>query len=694
MTNLSRYNFYLQCIADVIALLLAYTFAFWWKFLSSFRTGVYTEGAYLTLIPAMLVSYFVAAYFFSTRDNFVTRKFGRDLKEMAKIVAVVVVITLLYMFFAQTGLLYSREFVVVFAIAFFVLGLGLREIFRRIVRKFSSFSKNVERCVLICRYADVRKKIREISSPTEWRINLAGLVVTDRDMTGEYIEGIKVLADTETMVDVIRQSPVDSVLIVPNGTNRALREAARHFNDIGKLVRVDVDPFNVIPEARQDLDRVGSCSVLSFFPVHQIARRKLFLKRVLDLVISVLLLPLLLLFIILTAVFNNLESKGPLFIRRIRVGKNGRRFTQYRFRILRMDAAERTAQGKPARTRWGVFLCVSHLDRLPLILNVLLSDMSLVGIHAPRLSRFLEYQPERRKNMCIRPGIIGRWSFELDEEEIIAQERIYIEQWNVFQELALIAEFFFRFITNTLMRGFDPAQIEEEQEIIRDILEFEKPLEYDHSAYQHTVTGRERLYLAAKRVTDIIVSGLAIAVLSPLFLILMILVAMDDGGSPFYAHVRIGKNGRKLRVYKFRSMKQDAGDLEKLLTPEQMEQYQREFKIDNDPRITKIGNFLRKSSLDELPQLFNIFGGGLSVVGPRPIVEKETAIYGKDVAKLLSVKPGLTGYWQAYARNNATYESGERQKMEMYYVDHHCAKLDIRIVFRTVKSVAKGDGAQ
>ena len=141
-------------------------------------------------------------------------------------------------------------------------------------------------------------------------------------------------------------------------------------------------------------------------------------------------------------------------------------------------------------------------------------------------------------------------------------------------------------------------------------------------------------------------------------------------------------------------MRVDAGDLKKLLTPEQLEQYQREFKIDNDPRITKVGEFIRKTSLDELPQLFNILKGDISIVGPRPIVEEETKIYGKDIVKFLSVVPGLTGYWQAYARNNATYESGERQEMEMYYVDNRSLWLDIKIFFKTFSSVLKKEGAQ
>ena len=193
---------------------------------------------------------------------------------------------------------------------------------------------------------------------------------------------------------------------------------------------------------------------------------------------------------------------------------------------------------------------------------------------------------------------------------------------------------------------------------------------------------------------DIVLSSAGIIILSPLLLFLAAAVILNDGGMPIYSHRRIGKNGKRIRIYKFRSMRTDAGDLEKLLTPEQLEQYRTEFKIDNDPRVTKIGNFIRKTSLDELPQLFNILGGSLSIVGPRPIVEEETKIYGKDIAKLLSVKPGLTGYWQAYARNEAGYETGERQAMEMYYIDHQSIWLDIRILFKTFSSVLQRKGAK
>ena len=193
------------------------------------------------------------------------------------------------------------------------------------------------------------------------------------------------------------------------------------------------------------------------------------------------------------------------------------------------------------------------------------------------------------------------------------------------------------------------------------------------------------LYRAIKRIFDIVSSLCMVLILSPVFVLIAILVKGEDGGNVFYKHQRIGMNGKKIGIYKFRSMKLNADKLEDMLTAEQLEEYQREFKIDNDPRVTKIGDFLRRSSLDELPQLINIIKGDLSVIGPRPVIEQELSRYeGSDREKFLSVKPGLTGYWQAYARNNATYESGKRQRMELYYVDHASVWLDIKILFRTV----------
>ena len=155
----------------------------------------------------------------------------------------------------------------------------------------------------------------------------------------------------------------------------------------------------------------------------------------------------------------------------------------------------------------------------------------------------------------------------------------------------------------------------------------------------------------------------------------------------------MGKDGKRFRALKIRSMYADAEtNMAKYLTPEQITQWETEHKLDDDPRITRVGRFVRKTSIDEIPQFVNVLLGQMSLVGPRPITEEELVWFGDDVDEFLSVTPGITGYWQAYARNDATWESGERQKMELYYVRNRSLALDARIILKTFSAVIGGTG--
>ena len=199
------------------------------------------------------------------------------------------------------------------------------------------------------------------------------------------------------------------------------------------------------------------------------------------------------------------------------------------------------------------------------------------------------------------------------------------------------------------------------------------------------------VYNFFKRSFDIISASIGILFLLPLFIVLAILVKLDSKGPIFFSHKRIGKNGKIIGIYKFRSMVPNSEEIFKNFTEEQKKEFEKNFKLDDDPRITKIGGFLRKTSLDELPQLLNIIKGDMSVVGPRPIVRAEVEKYGVCADKLFSVKPGLTGFWQANGRSDTTYE--ERVQMDMYYIDNRSFLLDIRIILKTVISVIRKEGA-
>lgn len=203
------------------------------------------------------------------------------------------------------------------------------------------------------------------------------------------------------------------------------------------------------------------------------------------------------------------------------------------------------------------------------------------------------------------------------------------------------------------------------------------------------------IFFFIKRCIDIILSLLGLIILSPVFLLIAILIKKEDHGNVFYKHKRIGHMNKDIYIYKFRSMTNKYKTFDEFyqtLSDEQKQEWDENFKLENDPRITKVGNFLRKTSLDELPQIINILKGDMSIIGPRPVVNDEIEKYGNQKAKFLSVKPGLTGYWAANGRSATTYE--DRIKLELYYIDHCSLLLDIKIFFKTILTVLKKEGAK
>lgn len=205
-----------------------------------------------------------------------------------------------------------------------------------------------------------------------------------------------------------------------------------------------------------------------------------------------------------------------------------------------------------------------------------------------------------------------------------------------------------------------------------------------------TRTAEKPVYDVIKRVCDVFCSFFGLIVLSPLFLVLSAFIVFERSGKGvLYKQKRLGKNGKYIYVYKFRSMINDADNVTKWLNEEQVRQYYREYKVENDPRVTKIGKLLRRTGLDELPQLINILKGDLSLVGPRPIQETEAELYGDDKNLLLSVNPGLTGYWQVNCSGDVTYSNRKRQKMELFYVTHRNLGWDIQLCFATVGAIVR-----
>ena len=196
---------------------------------------------------------------------------------------------------------------------------------------------------------------------------------------------------------------------------------------------------------------------------------------------------------------------------------------------------------------------------------------------------------------------------------------------------------------------------------------------------------------AVKRVLDIVCSALALIISSPLMLGVAIAIKLDDGGPVFFSQTRIGLHGRPFKMYKFRSMVTNAEELKKKLAEENGQSDRFIFKMKDDPRITKIGHFIRKTSLDEFPQFFNVLKGDMSLVGPRPALPEEVARYGSLYSARLLVKPGITGPWQVSGRSDLSQEQSEY--LDVSYIENWSITGDLAILAKTVLVVFRGTGS-
>lgn len=203
-------------------------------------------------------------------------------------------------------------------------------------------------------------------------------------------------------------------------------------------------------------------------------------------------------------------------------------------------------------------------------------------------------------------------------------------------------------------------------------------------------------HIPIKRAFDIFFSLFVLILALPLFLIIAILILCTSPGKPIYAHQRVGRGGKPFRCYKFRTMYMDADTrLKDLLKTDAKlkEEWEQTYKLKKDPRITSIGSFLRRTSLDELPQFWNVLKGDLSVVGPRPVVHEELNKYfGAKAPKILSVRPGLTGPWQVSGRSDINCYK-KRIELDEFYIDNRSFLLDMKLVAKTIPAVLFSKGA-
>ena len=421
-----------------------------------------------------------------------------------------------------------------------------------------------------------------------------------------------------------------------------------------------------------------------------------FIVRVLEIVTSIVGMIILVPLMIVVAIKNAInKDNGPIFYTQNRIGKNGKIFKMYKFRTMNVNADEELAKilqedeerreeyrkykklkDDPRITKTGAFLRRTGLDEFPQLINVFLGQMSIVG---PR-----PYLPEEIDDMGVyytyiiqhKPGITGisqisgRTSMDFVDRMDMDLKYHYRRNAIVDMKIALITLL-------VTLRNRDAYTGVGTQ--VNDLTE----------QFLKGIT------LFVKRLIDICGAIVGIIILIPVTAVVAVVnFICKDYGPLFYSQDRIGKDGKHFKMYKFRSMVVGADEILKKLLAEN-EDLRKEFeatrKLQNDPRITKAGKILRKTSLDEFPQFINVFNGEMCLVGPRAVIDDEIEYFGNHREEVLSVKPGITGYWAANGRSNTSYD--ERVEMETYYANNVSIPLDIKILFKTVISVIKKEGA-
>ncbi len=449
-----------------------------------------------------------------------------------------------------------------------------------------------------------------------------------------------------------------------------------------------------------------------------------FIKRAFDIVVSAVGLIVTSPVLLVAMLAIVLEDGSPPFFFQPRIGKDCKPFWMVKLRSMRPDAEQVLARlseaekeefsqnfklkNDPRITKVGHFIRKTSIDELPQLWNVLTGDMSLVGPRPPLLVEEEAYGEHLAKVMSVRPGITGYWQVhgrsEIDFSERIELNEYYIDNCSLWLDLKILVA-----TVGVVVHGGGSILKGSVRRTGTKRVSFKLPRILKAALYFPLLlavptagTGAETKaepqktepgagYRFVKRMFDIVASAIALIVLSPLLLVVSLLIVLDDPkGAPIFTQTRVGKDGKEFRFYKFRSMVVDAEErLDELMGQNEMDGPV--FKIKDDPRITRMGKFIRKTSIDELPQLWNVLRGDMSIVGPRPPVPREVAQYSDYQRQRLSVTPGLTCYWQVRKdRNLCSFD--EWVEMDLQYIRERSIGTDLKIIFKTFGAVLGMNG--
>lgn len=321
----------------------------------------------------------------------------------------------------------------------------------------------------------------------------------------------------------------------------------------------------------------------------------------------------------------------------------------------------------PRITKVGRFLRKTSLDEIPQLINILKGEMSFVGPRPVTTEELKNFGNEGKLLLSATPGVTGYWQIHgRGDSTYKTGERQRLELYYI-QHRSL-------WLDAKILIGTIPVVLSTRGGVLTPFNKY--------------------VYRLIKQLADIFISATSIIALFPVLIFIAVLIKAEDGGPVLHKRKCVGKSNKTYIMYKFRTMIVDADNKLDMFSKEQLKQYLQGVKIENDPRITRIGKILRSTSLDELPQLLSILKMDMSLIGPRPVIEREAEAYGSKREKLLRCKPGITGLWQVRGRGTIPYLSEEAKQLQLEYIERQGFLLDIYILIETIIIVLSRKGAR
>ena len=430
---------YITIITDILTMFVVYLTANYIKF-GNFRTGINNpQDYYLGLFTTSVIFYIVVYFFTSSREDMIYRNWLQETFDVVKMEVYIIALTIGYFFSTQTSWYYSRVQMAIYFGGSVVFVIITRQILKRFILKSYHRSGSNEKIMLVTTYDQVSKVMNKVRQTRNWYFRISNLAIIDRDVVGEEIEGLDVVANNESLLQVVSTSEIDTVFFhLENDDNVNYTDLIKKIRAMGKNVRIRLREYSYAHGDRE-LEFLGNFAVATFSTKHY-RIRYIAIKRLFDIVCAIIGMALFVPVYVIMAIGLAVEGDpGNVIVQTLRIGKNGRRFYMLRFRTLKKKELEKLSeQESPKYTAVGRLVKLLGLENLPNAWNILWGNMSVVGVNAPTLPEFLDYSHEDRNIMSMKPGVIGLWQVQRKHFTKEQSDEYYVDNWSLFTDAGLI----------------------------------------------------------------------------------------------------------------------------------------------------------------------------------------------------------------------------------------------------------------